>query len=204
MRNIVTTCERYKYLLGDFEKLWNRFDGSEYEIDVAKEGEKKSDQLMRILGKAEEEYLILLEEDFFLLKPTNQELLERAKIFSIERGVDRFSLQAGGIPYYRNNFVEYEGYIVRATDRNICIISLEASIWRRDFLMGILDNGMTDRQIECICSDKVRGKSYAVYGFNQPVFYYKDAVIGGEKRIDIREDGIYLLTQSGWEFQTNA
>lgn len=196
MRIVVTTYPKYQHLLENFGKFVDRFWGVGYEIDVAQEGEKVSDQLIRILKRIQDEYFILLKEDFYLYKSVDKKFLEECKEFAIGYGVDRFSLQSRGDGYEKTSelFGEAEGrsiYEFYPTEQYLC--SLEASIWKTEFLKKYLKPNESDAEIEINMSKRVKNALIVVS--EERVLQYTDAMRGGKERLK-EEDG-YLIVMEG-------
>ena len=215
LKTIVTTCPKYEYLIKNFTKLADRFYGREFEVDVAKNNEKKSDQLLRILDGLKDkyynnQYFILLEEDFYLLDVVKLDVLTKIEEYARVKDFNRFSLQS------RNDYLHTDWdvwgklssgeNIFKADDNVRCLFSLEASIWNKHFMRTYLERGLSDMEIENKMSDKIRGKDYTILALDEPIMKYKDACVGGQQRIKAGRDGeLYLLVQGGngedkWEY----
>ena len=215
LKTIVTTCLKYEYLIENFTKLYDKFCGEEFTVDVAKDKEKKSDQLLRILDGLKDkyyknQYFILLEDDFFLLREVDMCAFDEIWQYLCQKDFDRFSLQSRN-QYLNKNWNLYSEKlpsrnIFRADDKVKCLFSLEASIWNKHFLRNYLERGLSDQEIEVKMSDKIRGTHYTILALDKPVMTYKDACVGGQQRIKIENGKIYLLIEGGdgkdkWEYQ---
>lgn len=202
MRTVVTTCEIGWPYLGDFMKLAKRFYPKEIQgeahVDIAKPGEAKSDQLIRLLNSFDDEYFILLEDDFWLVEPVSFELLDQICEFCIAYSVDRFSLQSKNAHSYSDwtpTQLEISGCEVYKTNPNVVVpFSLEASVWKRDFLSAPLSANLNDAQIEVRVSKYIRGLNlqFNICALDQTVINYIDAMRDGERVLTLHENPLRL------------
>ncbi len=198
MRTVVTTCEIGLPYLDDFMKLAKRFYPTKIQVDVARSGEAKSDQLIRLLGSFDDEYFILLEEDFWLVKPVSLELLDQICEFCIANSVDRFSLQSKNAHSYSDwtpTPKKVIGHRVYKTNPNVVVpFSLEASVWKRSFFSHQLGVGLNDAQIEMQTSDTLRKSGWLpnICALDQTVMDYRDAMRNGERAITLHENPLRL------------
>lgn len=211
MLNIyVTTYSSYVHLLENFDKLFQKFWGGHYTIDVAREEERLSDQLLRLVNTIPEEYFILLKEDFYLLESVDKSFLEKCEKYAIEHKADRFSLQCVKDGYENtSNMVDTidETNIYQLSMQEQYLCSLEASIWRRDFLRrnlfrsGTIENGVgindgSDANVEITLSRQV--KEAAIFVPEKRVIVYTDAMRGGKPRVKFIENEFFMLSPDGW------
>lgn len=159
----------------------------EYVIDVAPSGESKADQLIRLFGNLPDEFVILMEHDFFLTHPVNTELLQGIWDYCVTEKVDRFSLQSKNAhmyPHWDETNKTVCGYkIYRTNDKVVFPFSLEASIWRRKFLLANISPGESDARIEIHGSRKVHKLYTKIYALDFEVIQYLDAVRSGRGRV---------------------
>ena len=201
MRTIVTTCEIGWPYLDDFMRLAKRFYPKEIQIDIAKPDEAKSDQLIRLLGSFDDEYFILLEEDFWLVKPVSLVLLDEICRFCTINdfnNIDRFSLQSKNAHSYSDwtptqmRVAEHKVY--RTNPNVVTPFSLEASVWKSSFLLHHLETGLNDAQIETQVSVFLRktGLQFNVCALDQTVMSYIDAMRDGERVLTLHENPLRL------------
>ena len=199
MRTFVTAWTQDTAVLRDCLSLLDRYYPLEVTTDVAEAQEPKSNQLMRLLSSLDDEYLILMEGDFFLTREVNRSVLFRIEEFCKLHKADRFSLQsrfAHQIPSWTQTELRLGDSIVYRTNPDIRIsFSLEASIWRREFLLDHLEPGCTDAQIENLVSDRIRNQEVGIYALDQPTIVYCDAVRGGKQVIHIQEYPLRLHSE---------
>jgi hypothetical protein len=199
METVVTTCPKRRSLLTMFQHLAGRFYPAPIRVDVARNGEKKADQVLRMC-KGVGEYFILLEEDFYLVSPVDPELLRAVCDYCIANQVDRFSLQSRN--HYRVSdwpaVDSLNGMTVYEPSRDVHTpFSLEASVWRRDFLRAYIRPGQSDGNIEFAGSHLVKRAQCRIRALDKPVLDYRDATIAGQQRISVRDGVLHVLAQGG-------
>lgn len=201
-----TSWVKNSYLLNDFKYLADKFLGLPIIYDIAPENEKSSTQLKRLVGSVRDEYIILLKEDFYFHGKTDLQLLEKLCRYAIENKVDRLGLQSVKDGYEKNTkyHAEIAGekiYKLSYTEPYLC--SLEASIWRRNFLDQHLVLDGSDRDIEVNMFRHLRGairgdmlRSINVLIPENKIFTYSDALINGETRIKLIDGWFHKLIQA--------
>jgi hypothetical protein len=190
MKTIVTTHPKNEHLLEGFCLLATKFYGEQaLTVEVAKPDESKSDQLLRILSNISDRYFILLEEDFYIVKPVPIELLRKVWNYCWKNNVDRFSLQSKNTHSF-TDWKETEDkigdYLIYQTVPEVEILfSLEASIWKREFLLRHLEKELSDAQIEVEVSHKLRNQniSHKIYALDKIVIEYRDVMRDGREEI---------------------
>ena len=214
MKTYVTTCGKGLPYLSTFKMLADRFYGREIIVDLAYPDQTKADQLLALLETVDD-YFILLEDDFWVVKPTHIYLLGVIQEFCISRQVASFSLQLKNAPSF-SNWKETSGsilghYTVYQTVSEVQTpFSLEASIWKKSFLLKWInwfvehhsDTDQTDGQIENKVSDELRTHNIPtkIYALDKTLIEYRDAMRGGGERIiTLREDPLRLTVAEGNE-----
>lgn len=198
----VTAYDENPYVR-DFLRLSKLFFDVPMTIDVASKDEPKSSQLIRICRTIDEDYFIILEEDFYLIKPVDVQLVESIVDFCREYEVDRFSLQsknAHSHPHWDKTKKTVSGHEVYITNPLVKFpFSLEASVWKRSFLLDHLKHNKNDHQLEHQVSNKIRFLPYTICALDRLVMEYRDAARRGRQIIHIQEDPLHLTVVSGWE-----
>lgn len=201
LKVIVTTYPRNAYLLDKFHSLLKKFWNRDYEIDIAKPDEKLSNQLSRIVNTIKDDYFILLKEDFYFLSEVDKNLMAKCEEFAVQEGVDRFSLQSVE-DGYKNTSEVYKDigglkiFRILSSEKYLC--SLEASIWKRQFLLDNLFLGGSDRDVELNMSKQVKGFA-KIFVPEKKILDYTDALRGGQERIKWEGNKMILLTPDGWQ-----
>ena len=213
MKIIVTTCSKGQHLLFPGLELLKQFLGVKPRVDLAEPRETKAQQLLRITNNFSEEYFILIEEDFYLVKQVNIELLKELFCGCRIYKVDRFSLQSKNCHSY-SDWKElpnkFQGREVYQTVPEVQVpFSLEVSIWRRDFLREWLvwfmdnhyDTSQDDGQIEMKISDHLRSKNVPtkIYALDEIVINYRDMMRGGKEEIKLLHNPLRMVIKPGNE-----
>lgn len=151
-----------------------------YAVDIANADEPKANQLFRLLGALTDEYVVLLEHDFFITHPVNIILFEAIWDFCNNEGADRFSLQsknAHSYPFWSYTDKEILGNTVYSSNAEVKLpFSLEASIWRRKFLLENIALGENDAEIEINGSKRIRAFPTKIFALDTIVINYLDAI----------------------------
>ena len=199
MKTYVTTCPQSIYLLDDFLRLTDIFYGEEIIVHFARPGEYKSEQLKRLCESIDDDYFILMEEDAYLINPVDIELLYQVATFCKLAEADRFTLQS------KNNYrvsnwdsagsIEFMS-VYQMTKKVLPWFGLDASIWKKQFLLDHLGNNQNDWAIETHCSSKVRNGDYKIYGLDVSIMDYRDAMRGGKQVLELHENPLRLIAKT--------
>jgi hypothetical protein len=196
MRTFVTTFSAKSHL-ATFLRLMDKFYPVDIVVNSGQPTEAKSDQLRRLLESIHDEYLILLEDDFYFLRPVDLQLLQRVCNFCVEKKVDRFSLQSKNAhsftdwPQAHERVGEHQVY--RANPQVQISFSLEASVWKRSYLLSHLRAGQSDANIEIEVSNQVRFTNHKTYALDVLVMEYCDGMRRGETVIHLQDDPLRLV-----------
>lgn len=197
----LTACPKSQTVLADSLELLARFWPVPVIVDVAGSDESKSSQLLRLLHGIDDPYLILLEDDFLLIRPVDCNLVASIADFCLERQADRFSLQsknAHHFPHWSRTGWEVTGLpVYRSTPQVTNFVSLEASIWRRQFLLDHLEAGWADDEIENRISDKLRETEHRVYALETLVVEYRDGLRRGRRSVRLLRQPLRLEVDAG-------
>ena len=200
MKTYVTTCPQGIHLLNDFLKLANLFYGEEIIVHVANPGEYKSEQLKRLCGSIDDDYFILMEEDAYLINNVSIPILKGVFKFCVVNEVDRFTLQDKN--NYRVSDWDKTDHIIggnvvyKMTPKVLPHFGLDASIWKKQFMLDHLGENQNDWAIETHCSAKVRGGSYKICGLGSSIMTYRDAMRGGTQVLELHENPLRLVAET--------
>ena len=157
-----------------------------------------SDNLIDGLSKLEDDYIILLHEDFYITDPVDTERIRNLLEYAREIGAKRVSLQC--------TKDGYEGWVTkiipgvyRVNYKFQYMCSFEASIWHRETLLNnVLQPGENPWQTEVLGSR--RNPNMNVIVTEDTVVKYSDARIHGEQRIKL-VDGVFhkMVGDDLWE-----
>lgn len=192
---LVTAYTKNSHLIPDFKYLADKFLGLPYEIDIAPEGEKLSSQLIRLIKDIKEDYFVLIKEDFFFIEKVDLDLLQKCFEFAVRENADRFSLQCVD-DGYQQTAEPYADGIFKLNQHEMYLCSLEASIWRTQFLKDHLWSGGSDRDIELNMGKSIKNL-VRIFVPEKKVFNYRDALIGGGSRIKVIDGSFHIKYQTG-------
>lgn len=213
MQIIVTTHRTGEHLLFEGLELTKKFLGIRPRVDLSPSGETKAQQLLRIVSNYADEYFILMEEDFYLIKPVDVELLETIYNYCKTVDVDRFSLQSRSC-YSSSNWEEMGNYVEGTTVYKAAMdvrsrFGLDASIWRREFLREWLvwflanhsNTSQDDGQMENKISSHLTAESIPtkIYTLHEIVMHYRDMMRGGQEEIKLLHDPLRMVVEPGKE-----
>jgi len=210
MRTVVTVYPPNAHLLSGFRRCADKFYPWEIETHYALPDEAKSEQLRRLLTGIDDEYIILLEEDFWIVEEVDEELLNGIISYCETVEADRFSLQSKNAHSYSdwdcNSWIGYDGFqgVYQTVPQVQVPFSLEASVWNTKFLLQYLGTNRDDGQIEMKTSDLLREHDVPtrIYALDKTVIEYRDAMRGGTKRhqiITMHDDPWRLEVEAGQE-----
>ncbi len=206
MKTFVTTCPQNAHMVGDFVTLAAKFYGRELVIDTALPDEHKSEQLRRMLEPVKDEYIILMEEDFYLTSHVDLQLLNDVCDFCEEQNVDRFSLQSKNVyrisNWRRTAYRVGEPHIYGHPSLSHTVYSpipavksqfgLDASVWKRSFLLDNVGYNRNDWAIETYGWTAAQGAK--ICALDVAVMKYVDAMRAGKRTMELRHDPLRLVT----------
>lgn len=225
----VSTCNKYRHLVYNFARLFNRFWDEKQEvlvfgylpsdetlpdnfrfISLGQADEPWSTQTLKILDQIPEEQFIFLREDFYLLKPVPVNKVKSLWDFMLGcRDYKRIGLQSfNDYAPEEKTMMKFFAQIYtsdiklwRMGWKSPYICSFEASIFRKDFLQKYMIAGESSQEAENNTSARARQDDNVVLIPEETILYYKDAFRGGrEHRIEDRDGEIWNLTPDGWKF----
>lgn len=211
---VVTTCPKNEHLIKDFKILFDKFCGLPFVVDVSEPGESKARQLYRITSRTKSDFLLILEEDFYFVKPVDVGLLQRVSDFCEKHSVDRFTLQSKNA-YAHSDWLptslEVAWYSVYQAPKEVrSLFGFDATIWKVSFVRRWLEWFVgyytrtvlqNDRGIEVNISNRLREEDVPtrVYALAKSVMDYRDAMRGGNTEIELHHDPLRLTVKPGKE-----
>lgn len=189
----VTTCDKYQHLLADFDYLFKKHWGGEYRVWSGRE--KYSTQLINHLKSIDDDYFILLHEDFYFNKPVNLKQLNDLEEFAQKYNVARVGLQS-----VKDGYEDSVEYLIadwyKLSNKHQYKMSLEASIFNREYLLKHIRAGWSAGETEIKVSQSASKDNQLVILTQKPTVCYKDAMRGGEIRIKKVDNKYKVLTQA--------
>lgn len=205
MRNIVLTSNDYVNVLPGFAYLFNKFYPNQevtvvrYDVRPPKlpdnfkqfaVGQQSnyswSGGLKHYLESIDDEFVLLMLEDYYLDKDVDTEKIDFIlHLMSVNNKVVKFDLtddrmKVTNNPYWYNEETKSIG-LIQSDNNSPFLASVQTAIWRRDFLLAILNNKDNAWQFE----KNKRTKTYltknngVILGCVNPPMSYINAV-GGE------------------------
>lgn len=219
----VTTCNKNRHLVYNFAKLFNKFWSPNQPVTIVcyqppdeqlpdnfsimsfgNEDDKKVAQLDRLVRTIDDEYFILMAEDFYLTQPVELAMLNTIlNLYAMN--YDRLSLQSIADGYqdtskFTGQYLGTKLYYLENREQYLC--SLEASVWRREFMKKYIGQhkiqDSSDRDVEIHMSNFARKDQPIVIVPEQRIVHYTDALRGGQPRIKFEDNKMIVLRQEGW------
>lgn len=173
----VLGCTKYANLFGEFAERFEKYWGAPFFAYISNTDiDHWSNGVIDFLKSIDDEYLILLHEDFYLTEPPKLEVIEKLVAFIEHNDVDRISLMGNHSPE-RTHPLNYGGFY-KYNSGQPYQLSFEASIQRREFLLEHMrpDESPWDAERNPI----KRGVNGNVYCSEKPCIFYGDKLRGGK------------------------
>ena len=199
---IVTTCDKYRHLLPEFAKRFNKYwkDGREVTVvgytppqkelpsnfrfhSLGIEGDGKwTGQMIDFLEDFIHPFFIRLSEEFFIYHPVNLPLLMKVqKKLELDPNIYRIGLQTVHEGY--DDQSSFMGSDIFQLNYNAeYLSSFEASIYNTKKLKEYLIPGLHIWDAENNISNKARQNKERVLVTEERIIFYKDAMRRGESR----------------------
>lgn len=208
LRVFVPTCDKYSWALRPFMHLFNLywsslqpvvvgvyhipilehpFNFSFFQIDTHDyPANRWSDGLIRMLSAVDDEYLVLLLEDYWLCRTVDcGGVMTLAEYMSQHPDVVRFDLTADRLYGAGMHDVDMYGHydVIECAENAPYQMSLQAAIWNRKLLLGLLERGKSAWEVE-IHTNMV-GRGMRVLGSRQMPIRYANGLYKG--KLDMRQ-----------------
>ncbi len=199
MRIIVTTCPAYAHLLDDFDYLFQKFWGVDYTVIGKDKKTVYAEQWDTALRAIDDEYFIMLHEDFYIVEPVDTDYINLLLEYAKEDNYQRVSLQCvkdgyeGHTKKVRPNIFLPSLHQLNPGFQYMC--SLEASIWHRETFLKVLRPGENVWQTEVRGS--IRNPNIRVLLPEEQVVVYHDARIHGHERMKVINGTFHKIVQGG-------
>lgn len=211
---IVNTCDKYEDAWDPFFRLMeiNWPESENYKIILNTENKDYkcdfrnvitvrsgnlawSKRLKGILENTDTDFVLFFLEDFFLRSPVNQEMFEEAyNLISQNDDIGYIGLKYSPERVFKDkNFVPTERFFSRDLLATNCRISAMSVLWRRSWLLELLDEKENPWEFENNASVRSKQYHYKVLVINNingvcpPVFDFEDKIKYG-----------YGITQGQW------
>lgn len=199
MKILVTTHPRNADILPDFDLLFQRFWGGEYELIGVERDVGYSNALREKLDSIKDDRVIILCDDFYFIEPVDKSVLDKLIEFATHTNADRVSLQSIDDGYI--GFTKLETTVAglkmyRIHEKHQYVCSFEASIWKREFLLKVLIPNENPWEAEVNSGFRARGHN-VVFVPEKRVVQYRDAMIHGQPRIKVIDGEFHNLVPGG-------
>lgn len=217
---MLLTCDKYADIwpvaLGEFNKYWRSYDNYLFFNTESKKYEGNTDlklkyptktfdpkgpwayRLLSCLQEIEEEYVVLLLDDFILTDYVDEEELNRCISYMDENSnIACFNFRPTPSESVKDAYGRYELKARKAAFR----INLQAAVWRKSFLIKFIRKHENPWQFETWGSLRARrfkDEIYHVKKDKRPVFVYPDGGVIADERW-FGEDKIELIKAAGYE-----
>jgi hypothetical protein len=199
MRTIIYTSDNHSWLLRGFFHQWLKYVGPAtrglFEVEVAgfsepnglpkgvkfsKIGEMKdypvnhwSDAVIEHLSKINDELVIILLEDYWLMRPVNFSAVQSAiELMELHKDVIRFDLTSDRMYCKDMQFAGTFDALDICRAKGPYSLSFQASIWRREMLLEVMRPNETPWESELKGTYRVIDSNYDVLGsFQWPLNY---------------------------------
>lgn len=203
MKIVVLTSNKYLHCLPPLAYLFNRFWQGEPEVTVVRYDAKppalpanfrnfaigKQDEydwssgLRYFLERMEDDLVLLMLEDYFLCRDAQVNVIAwLADYMTVNPSIVKIDLTNDRLKVPHHEW-DVAG-MIRSDDKALFQTSLQAAIWRRDFLLSALQDGENPWQFEKkgtkrLIARRERGFDGVILGMKTPPLEYVNA-IGGE------------------------
>lgn len=176
----VLGCVKYAHLFGEFAERFQKYWGAPFFAYISNTDiDHWSNGVIDFLNSIQDEYFILLHEDFYLTEPPDLELMGELVNLAKEKNADRVSLMGNHSPHRTlQNGLHYK-YLPDMPYQ----VSFEASIQRKGFLLDNmkLNENPWDAERNRI-KEKVNGN---IWASAKPCIFYGDKLRGGKIQDEI-------------------
>lgn len=196
MKTVCFTSDAHMWLLQGFLHQWSKYGAGEGLIDLEIAGftkpeqdlafpfvsigdfkdyplNKWSDAVINRLERIEDDLVLILLEDYWLMRPVNLHAVVGAAHFMTEHpDVLRFDLTTDRVFSYESRYAGYSSGLDLCQAGGQYSLSFQASIYRRKLLLEVLVPGESPWESELNGSARVNAGGYSVLGSYQwPICY---------------------------------
>jgi hypothetical protein len=206
MKTVVFTSDHHQWLLKGFLHQWEKYKGKGNEpLDLEVAGftrpsflspdvpffsigafsdypiQRWSDGVIKYLQSITDELVLILLEDYWLMRTINRAALDTAKALMLDHPhVVRFDVAADRMFAKNARYIGNMGTLDICSAKGAYSLSFQASIWRREMLLEVMQPGETPWQAEISGSGRLNEKPFGVVGTYQWPICYLIAVNKGK------------------------
>ena len=182
----IPTCDNYLFLIPSFTFLFNKFWNTEQEvvylgykkpefslpdnfdfisIGVDDDIEYWATDLINFFSSIDDEHFILCVDDQFLVEDTNFESYNKLLKYLDNPKVGRINLCRDTVNRPHNFFDENDGLtVIEAKQDSNFRVSIVMSIWKKEYFLKYLDEGMLPWSFEKEGSERAKNDGYHILG----------------------------------------
>jgi hypothetical protein len=196
MKTVILTSDKHNWLLRGFFHQWQKYAEGYGSVEVAgfthpgnlPEGaefhsigqfedypvEKWSDAVIKYLHTLKDDLVLIMLEDYWLMRPINQEAIKAAETFMLDNPqVMRFDLSSDRMFSRDVQYCEPYGPFDLCWGKGAYSLSFQAGMFRRELLLEMMRPDETPWQAELNGSDRLNHTPYWVMGLMQwPINYF--------------------------------
>lgn len=210
---LIGTCDKYSFLWNDFVTLFNRYWDDRINVKkyflsetIKREFEgfdfltpgnvAYSDCIRHALDQIDTEYVLWMQDDYFLQKTITKEQFENYFKLITDSQIDRFCINRPSTAVNSMTFYKTDDGYDRLIQNSYYTISMQISLWNKDFFKKCLPHSITETpwEFEINGSQRLNNsiKHNIIYELTDDYWYY-EAMRKGKftdhyERIKIKEN----------------
>ena len=141
-------------------------------------GRSWTDPLKPFFESIDDEYFVLLLDDYFLTAPVDPEMIRYAETM-VEAGVDKFDLSDDRSKERYRLYKHYSG-VIESAQCAAYRVSLQAAIWNRLYLLRYMKPSRSAWDFECDGYKEAFNDGAKILGFLDAPVKYDNAMLKGE------------------------
>lgn len=196
MRVIVTTCDKYDHLLPGMAWTFNKYWGQAQRVDVlgfrpppalppnfafhslaAKETQPWSTHLRTFFLAQPDEYFVWLLDDYWLIKPVNHNEVAVMEGVVKNDKADKGDLSKNTIAFEHTEYPKNPGLVLASQTANYRT-STQPCIWRRSYLLHLMQPGLNPWQFEL--SGLASNDGGVIVGPQRQIYVYANVCYKGK------------------------
>lgn len=214
MKIVVLTSDKHTWLLHGFFHQWSKYANRYAPMEIEVAGftkihflpkyasfysigkfedypvQKWSDGLIRYLHSIPDELVLVLLEDYWMMRPINWRAVSVAYSYAMDhKDIIRFDVAADRAFSRQNRYVETWGILDVCEAKGEYSLSFQASLFRKDLLLEVLEPGETPWETELHGSQRLNQLPYRVVGSYQwPLMY---SIVMNKGQFDMEGNWMY-------------
>ena len=189
MKAIVTTCNAYAHLVLGFQWLWKKYVGLDITIVHMPQEKTWCAALAEAVAGIEDEHILLVLEDYWMVRPMNKERFEKLLWVIQKWGIAKVDLQRQVFHWQHIPCGEYYEAAQLANYR----ASTQTAIWKKSHLLRKLECGGSAWDFELQSGSMNDGAT--ILGLAEPTMDYANVMYKGKP--DVVQ--IQRIQESDWK-----